>query len=390
MDFSFTPEQELLRRTARELLTATAPMQVVRSLMRSERGSDVDHWRRMAELGWQGLLFPEEYGGAALSLLELAIILEEMGRVVLPSPFLGTVVAGLALVHAGSDAQRRRWLPGICDGSVVASLALVEDGASFAPADVASTATRADGGWVLAGSKRFVADAAIANVVVAVVRIADGGDDAPARGGSAAGDRATRDPRGFAVATIERAAIRALTPTDTVDATRRVATVGLDGIRLASAEVAPCDAAALATVLDQARVATAAEMCGGAERVLELTVDYAKVREQFGRPIGSFQAIQHKCADMSVAVECAKAATYYAAWAAAERADDVAIAAAGAKALASDTYRDVTTQSVQIHGGIGFTWEHDLHIYFKRAMSTEAAFGDATFNRELVAQRLGL
>ena len=380
MDFSFTPEQELLRRTARELLAEMAPMHVVRALAQSERGSDPDHWRRTAELGWHGLVFPEDCGGAGLTLLELAIVLEETGRALLPGPFLATIIAGLALVHAGSDEQRRRWLPGMCDGSVVASLALVESGDASVPADLAATATRDGDGWVLSGVKRFVADAAIADVIVAVVRTASGD----------AGDAGGRDRRAFALATIERRAIAALTPTDTVDTTRRVATIGLDGIRLSRAQVAPCDTGALASALDRAKIATAAEMCGGAERVLEITVDYAKVRQQFGRPIGSFQAIQHKCADMSVAVECAKAATYYAAWAAATGADNAAVAAAGAKALASDTYRDVTTQSVQIHGGIGFTWEHDLHFYFKRAMSTEAAFGDATFNRELVAQGLGL
>jgi len=373
MDFSFTPEQELLRRTAREVLTKTAPMDVVRSLMASPRGSDPHQWQRMAELGWHGLPFAEEYGGAALSLLELAIVFEEMGRVVLPSPFLGTIVAGLALSRCGGDEQRRRWLPRICDGSTVASLALLEDSGSWTLEDVGCTARRANGAWVLSGTKVFVPDAAVADVVVCVVRVA-------AESG---------DPD-LALATVERAALGEVTPLETVDATRRVASIRLDDVRIGGADVVPCDAAALEAVLDQARVVLAAEMCGGAERVLELTVEYAKVREQFGRPIGSFQALQHKCADMLVEVECAKAATYYAAWAAAAGADDAAIAAASAKALASDAYRNVTAHSVQVHGGIGFTWEHDLHIYFKRAMSSEAAFGDATFNRELVARRLGL
>jgi len=212
MDFSSTPEQELLRRTARALLTATAPMHVVRGLMDDPSGARADDWRRMAELGWQGLIFPEEYGGVALSLVELAIVLEEMGRVVLPGPFLSTIVAGLTIQRCGSDQQRRRWLPGICDGSIVGSLALLEESASWNVADVRAVARREPDGYVLSGTKLFVGDAELADVLVCVV--AAEADDAPSAR--------------LAVATVERSALTDVTPLESIDQTRRIAAVTLD------------------------------------------------------------------------------------------------------------------------------------------------------------------
>ena len=322
----------------------------------------------MAALGWQGLLFPEEYGGAALSLLELAIVLEEMGRVLLPGPFLGTVIAGLVILRCGSDDQRRRWLPGICDGSVVASPAVIEESASWSPDDVRAAARPAPGGYLLSGTKLFVPDAEIADVVVSVVRL---------------------EPSVLGIAVVERAALAGITPLESVDRTRRLAAVALDGVGVdaASRRATPPRSAPCSTrgaLRSPPRCAAAPSASSSSPSTTP------KCAEQFDHPIGSFQAIQHKCADMLVDVECAKTATTYAAWAAANGAADAAVAAAGAKALASDAYRSVTAEAIQVHGGIGFTWEHDLHLYFKRAMSSEVTFGDATFNRELVARRLGL
>ncbi len=371
MDFGFTPEQELLRRTARDLLTDRAPMARVRQMIADDSGLDDADWRRMAALGWQGLVVPEQYGGAGLGLLELAIVLEEMGRALLPGPFLATTLAALALVAGGSDAQRARWLPRIGDGSTRATFALVEESGRWDPAAVAARAQSGGEALVLSGTKRFVPEAAGADIIVCAVR---------------------RDDGALALVLVEAGA-RGVTiaPLATMDRTRRVDDVVLDGVRVDAEQVLPCDAATVAArLLDRGRVMLAADMAGGAERVLEMTVEYAKVRRQFGHAIGSFQAIQHQCADMSVEVEKAKAATYYAACADAEAAADAALAAAQAKAIAGDAYRFVTARAIQIHGGIGFTWEHDVHLYFKRAQSGEMTFGDATSCRELAAQRLGL
>jgi alkylation response protein AidB-like acyl-CoA dehydrogenase len=370
MDFAFTPEQALLQRTAREALAAIAPMTHVRAMMADARGTTDAVWRQLGALGWPGMIVAEEYGGAGLGMLELVIVLIETGRVVMPGPFLSTVVGGLALAHAGDDVQRRRWLPSIADGSRIATLALLEANPRWDLEGVTAVAQPVADGWRLAGTKLFVPDAHVADVMICAVRRADDGEPA--------------------LVVVERDAAR-ITPLASVDATRKIFAVDLDGVRVPPESVLAGDVpTALAAVLDCARVALAAEMAGGAERVLEMTVEHVKVRRQFGRAIGSFQAVQHACADMMVAVECAKAATTYAAWALAEGADDAAIAAATAKATTNDAYRQVTAKAIQLHGGIGFTWEHDLHIYYKRAMSSEPTFGDSVWNRELVASRLGL
>ncbi len=372
MDFGLTAEQELLRRTARDVMRTTAPTSWVRAMLRDERGITPEAWRRMAELGWQGLVFPPDHGGAGLTLIELAIVLEEMGRAVLPGPFLSTVIAGLALLYGGDEAERARWLPGICDGSRVATLALLEASACWDPAAITAVARRAGGEAVLSGRKLFVPDAHLADLVLCAVRRAEDGTLALVA--------VEREPAGLVLEEVP-----------SVDRTRRVFAVTLDGVRVRPGDVLAADAAgALARVLDAGRVALAAEMCGGAERVLELTVEHAKARRQFGQPIGAFQAIQHACADMMVAVECARVATCHAAWAVAQGAGDAALAAAMAKATASEAYRHVTAQAIQVHGGIGFTWEHDLQLYYKRALSSDVTFGDAAWSRERVAQLLGL
>jgi alkylation response protein AidB-like acyl-CoA dehydrogenase len=370
MDFSLTPEQQLLQRTARDVLAAIAPMSHVRAMMADARGTTDAVWRQIAELGWPGLLVAEEYGGAGLGMLELAIVLEEMGRVAMPGPFLSTVVGGRVIAVAGDEEQRRRWLPGICDGSCIATFALLETDARWDLEGVTAVARPVAGGWTLAGRKLFVPDAHVADLVVCAVRRADDGEPV------------------FAVLTPDPAKLTAL---PSVDGTHKIFALDLDDVRVAADCVLAGDAAAtLAAVLDEARVALAAEMTGGAARVLDMTVEHVKVRQQFGQPIGAFQAVQHACADMMVAVECAKAATTYAAWAVGERAEDAPAAAATAKATAGEAFRAVTTKAVQLHGGIGFTWEHDLHIYYKRAMSGEVTFGDATWSRELIAQAMGL
>jgi alkylation response protein AidB-like acyl-CoA dehydrogenase len=373
VDFALTPEQALLQRTARAALATLAPMTHVRAMMADARGTTDTVWRQLAALGWLGLPFAEEYGGAELGMLELALVLHETGRVALPGPLLSTIIGGRALVHAGDDAQRRRWLPGICEGTRVATFAFLEPGARWDFEGVTAVARPMAGGWELGGTKLFVPDAHVADLVVCAVRSAADGE-----------------PMFVA---LERGAIpaSAIRPLANVDQTRKLFALDLDGVRVGAEHRLTGDAdGALATILTEARVALAAEMTGGAERVLEMTVEHVKTRRQFGQAIGAFQAVQHACADMMVAVECAKAAVIYAAWAVAERTDDAPVAAAIAKATAGDTYRLVTAKAIQLHGGIGFTWEHDLHVFYKRAMSSEATFGDGAWTRELVADSLRL
>ncbi len=372
MDFDLTPEQELLRRTARDVLAECASMERVRRMIAEPDGLGERDWRRMAELGWQGLAIPEEYGGSGLGMLDLALVLEEMGRVVLPGPFLSTVLAGLTILACGDSTQRARWLPRIADGTLRATVAMVEESGRWDPDAVAALLEGEADGLVLSGTKRFVPDADDAGLVVCVARHGRGGPPT--------------------LVLVERGAPGlTVTPLTSMDQTRRIATLTCDRVRVAADQVlSDGGASALVRLLDRGRIALAADMCGGAERVLELTVEYAKVRQQFGRAIGSFQAIQHHCANMAVEVEKARAATHYAAWADDQDADDAAFAAATAKAITGDAYRFVTAQAIQVHGGIGFTWEHDLHLYFKRAQSGEMAFGGAAWNRELAARRLGL
>jgi alkylation response protein AidB-like acyl-CoA dehydrogenase len=376
MDFGFSEEQDLLRRSARDFLSKECPMTVVRRLMEDETGHSPELWERMAALGWQGLILPEAYGGAGLDFVDLAVVLEEMGRVVLPGPFLSTaVLAASALLDAGSEEQKERLLPAIASGGVLATVALLEPSGRWDADGIQATATSDGSGHRLDGTKLFVPDAHLAELLIVAAR-----------------EPGTSGAEGVSLYCVERGAkgLRT-TPLKSMDQTRRIAEVTLEGV------VVPEDALlgergggwrTIERLADRGKVALCAEMCGGAQQVLDMSVAYAKVREQFGKPIGSFQAIQHKCADMMVQVESSKSATYYAAWAVASDVEEAPLAAAMAKAYCSDAYRVVAGEGIQIHGGIGFTWEHDMHIYFKRAKSSEVTFGDAAWNRELVARSI--
>ncbi|MFN8643151.1 MAG: acyl-CoA dehydrogenase family protein [Candidatus Binatia bacterium] len=373
MDFGFSEEQDMLRQSVREFLAAECPMTYVRQMMDDERGFSDDQWRKMAELGWTGLIVPEQYGGAGLNMVDLVVVLEEMGKVVFPGPFLASVIlGGLAIDLGGNDAQKQRWLPGFAEGSLRATLAQVEESGRWDADGIQLPATAAGGGFTLSGTKLFVHDAHNADVLVVPVRTGGAGTD------------------GVTMLLVERKAkgvgVRVL---KTMDQTRKLCEVTFDRVAVGADAVLGAVGAGWALLdrlVDRAKVALCAEMCGGAQKVLEMSVEYAKVREQFGKPIGSFQAIQHKCANMMVQVESAKSATYYAAWAVANDVPEAHLAACMAKAYTSDAYRFVSAEGIQIHGGIGFTWEHDMHLYFKRAKGSEVTFGDATHNRELVAQ----
>jgi alkylation response protein AidB-like acyl-CoA dehydrogenase len=375
MDFGFSEEQEMLRQSVREFLEGECPMTYVRQMMEDERGFSEDLWKKMAGLGWTGLIVPEEYGGAGLSMVDMVVVLEEMGKVVMPGPFFASsILGGVAIDLGGSDEQKKRYLPEMASGAVRATLAQVEESGRWGAEGIALPAASAGAGFKLSGTKLFVHDAHNADLLIV-----------PARTGGSGEEGVTL----FVVdAKSAGVSVRVL---KTMDQTRKLCEVCFDGVELGVDSILGDVGSGwplLARVVDRAKVALCAEMCGGAQRVLDMSVEYAKVREQFGKPIGSFQAIQHKCADMMVQTESAKSATYYAAWAVANSVDEAHLAACMAKAYCSDAYRYVSSEGIQIHGGIGFTWEHDMHLYFKRAKGSEVTFGDATWNRELVAQEV--
>ncbi len=378
MDFGFSEEQEMLRKSARDFLAKECPMTHVRRMMEDELGYSEEMWRKMAELGWMGLIFPETYGGAGLAMVDLVVVLEEMGRVVMPGPFFSTVIlAGVALAEGGSEEQKKRYLSAIAAGKLKATLAFVEPSGRWDAAGVDLEARADAGGYRLAGSKLFVQDAHAADLILVAARTGRG------KGEEAISLFAVEVPKDGV----------SIVPLKTMDQTRKLCEVNFEQVRVGPEALVGGVGKGwpiLSRVLDRAKVALCAEMCGGAERVLELSVDYAKVRVQFDRPIGSFQAIQHKCANMLLQVEGAKSATYYAAWAVANDVEEAPLAAAIAKAYASDAFRTVAGEGIQIHGGIGFTWDHDMHLYFKRAKGSECTYGDGTYNREIVAQLIHL
>ena len=371
MDFGFSEEQDMLRDSVREFLEGECPMTYVRQMMDDERGFSDEQWSKMAQLGWTGLIVPEEYGGAGLSMVDMIVLLEEMGKNVMPGPFLASaVLGGVAIDLAGDADQKQRYLPGLASGEKRATLAQVEESGRWDAEGIALGASADGDGFHLRGTKLFVHDAHNADWLIVPARTSEGSE------------------KGVTLFVVENGKGVKTRVLATMDQTRKLCEVDLDVHVDADAVLGEVGAGwpVLERVIDRAKVALCAEMCGGAQRVLDMSVEYAKVREQFGKPIGSFQAIQHKCADMMVQVESAKSATYYAAWAVANDVEEAHLAACMAKAYCSDAYREVSGEGIQIHGGIGFTWEHDMHLYFKRAKGSEVTFGDATWNRELVAR----
>ena len=369
MDARFTEDQELLRGSARELLARECPMALVRAQLDDPRCAADRLWTRIVEAGWTGLGFGDDVGGAGLGLVEQVVLLEEMGRVLAPGPYFATALLGGAAIDLAGDAEQRRcWLPGIASGATRATLALLEDTERWDGAAIQVAAEASGDGFRLRGVKRFVLEAASADLLVVAAR---------SGAGEAGVELFALDARTPGVA---------VEPVALLDGTRKVATLRLADVAVSQRALLPGGWPALARVLDRAKVALCAEMIGGAERVLELSVAYAKTRAQFGQPIGSFQAIQHKCADMLVALEAAKSATYAAAWALQENEADGPVTAAMAKAITSDAFAKIAGDGIQIHGGVGFTWEQDLHLYYKRAKVSERLFGDGAWNREIVAR----
>ena len=380
MDFGFSDEQDMLRQTARAFLEEHCPTTFVRHMMEDDKGYSADLWKEMAELGWLGLAFPEAYGGQGLGFVDLTVILEEMGAALLPSPFLSTVIlAGQTILLGGSEAQKKAYLPKIAEGALIATLAMTEPAGRFdAEGITAVKATPQGAGFSITGTKLFVPDAHIAELLVVAARTRETDDKSA----------------GISLFLVEgNSPGVSTTLLKTMDQTRKQCEVVFDNVQVGRDRLlGTLDQGwpILQKVLNLATVSLCAEMVGGAQRVLDLSVSYAKERVQFGRPIGSFQAIKHKCAEMMLQVESAKSAAYYAAWAVDEDVPEAPLAVSMAKAYCSDAYRNTAGEGIQVHGGIGFTWEHDMHLYFKRAKYAEFTFGDATYHRELVAQGLNL
>jgi len=379
MHFGFTEEQEELREMARAFLSECSSSEQVHEAMDRPEGFDPKVWERIgAELGWPAVIIPEEYGGIGMTYVELIALMEEMGKALLCSPFFSTVCLAVnALLEAGTEEQKQTLLPEIAEGQQTATLAFSEDNGRWDASAIEAIAKKEGDGFVLNGRKSFVIDGYTANQLIIAAR-----------------SEGSQGEEGISLFLVKSdtpgLVIKKL---DTLDQTRAHASVDLQDVQVpASALMGEEGAAwpALKRTLDLAAIALAAEQVGGAQRCLDMSVEYAKERVQFGRKIGSFQAMKHKCANMSLQVESARSAVYYAGWAAAENEPDLSELASIAKAYASDAYFFCSGASIQVHGGVGFTWEYDCHLYFKRANSSQVFLGSPAYHRELVAQHIGL
>ena len=346
MQFGLTDTQETLKKSVREFLNAECPMAVVRKLIETETAHDAGLWSKIAAQGWTGLLIPEEYGGYGMGMVEMAVVLEEMGRALLPGPFMSTtLLAGTIIARGGTAAQKKKYLPGIASGQLKSTLAVCT-------------------GPETCATGRFVPDAGSADFIVCAAPI----------GGEfclfvASGLKTTHTPA--------------------LDLTRPLYDVVMDGVMVTDENMIARGTKAhdvLDAAIDLATAGLTAEMTGGMQRLLEIAVAYAKTRKQFGRPIGQFQAVQHLCADMLLLTESSRSAAYYACYAVNEGLPEAAEAVSIAKSYTSDAYREVGNRAIQVHGGMGFTWENDCHLYYRRAKASELAFGDAIHHRERLAK----
>jgi alkylation response protein AidB-like acyl-CoA dehydrogenase len=369
MDFSFSEDQNMLRDLAHEFLTEQVTIDHVREMMEDEAGYDRDKYRQLIQLGL--LPFPEEYGGSGFGMVELCIILEEMGRIPYPGPYFSTIaLAGAAIMESGDDNAKSRYLPDVCNSDLLMTLAFLEESPSWVTSTVTMQATREGDHFILNGTKRFVPWAHVSDVILTAVQTEHG----------ISLIAVANDADGV---TIE--------PNIMLDLNEKTSTLRYDNVRVPAENLVGEEGTAWPTLdrtIQRAAVAASAEMLGAARKSLEMSVDYAKVRKQFGQVIGQFQAIKHKLAEMLELVENAHAAVYYAAWAIDADAPDAALAASVAKSTVNDAARRVCGEAIQVHGGIGFTWEYDLHFYFKRAKHLEVFYGDTDHHRERVLQEV--
>lgn len=374
MKLSLSEEQEMLKKTARDFLADRCPRAFVRQMEESDTGYSRELWQDMVRLGWIGLAFPEEYGGGGMGFLDLAVLLEEMGRACLPGPFLSTVVlGGLTILDIGSETQRQEYLPPVIRGEKMLTLALTEPGfGTRCATEVAVAATPNGNDYVINGTKLFVHDAHIADYVLCVTR--------------------TKPENGITSFVVDAKSPQIRCMLLKSIAGDRQCELIFDGVMVPTSAVLgrmDCGLDVVQRMVERATLAKCCEMVGNIQRVLEMTLDYAKERKQFDRPIGSFQVIQHYCADMATDVDGARFAAYQAAWML-DRGLPSATQVAIAKVWMCEASQRVMNLAHQIHGAVGVSMEHDLHFYTRRAKAAESAFGDADFHREVVAREMGL
>jgi alkylation response protein AidB-like acyl-CoA dehydrogenase len=369
MDFGISEEQEQLKNSAREFLAGECPTTFVRKVMASEDGAAAELYAQIAKLGWNGLIIPEKFGGAGLAMLDMAILLEQQGYAVMPGPFLfSSMLAASALTEFGTDDLRQKWLPALAEGKATGTIAIAEEDDGIEPASMKTRSGHRGSGIVISGRKMFVPYANVADFIIVAARFGNAPDDVTF----------------FAVDSKSAGVdIRML---KSLDLTRRVCSVELKDVRVKSSAELQGGSRAFRRMIDIASVAVAADSLGGAERALEMAVEYSKVREQFGKPIGSFQALKHAAAEIVSELEPARSLLWYAAYALDAEPKAAPRAAAMAKARLSEVYSRTTDRAVLMHGGIGFTWEHDIHLWFKRSRFDESYFGSPPYHRERVAQ----
>jgi alkylation response protein AidB-like acyl-CoA dehydrogenase len=380
MDFGYSEEQIMLRTSARDFLEKECTKEVVRNLLfQDAKGYSPEMWKKMADLGWLGLVFPEEYDGIGSSFLDLSVLVEEMGRALLPGPFMSTVVwCGLPILNYGTEEQKKEFLPKIASGDMILSLAFYEANGGIEARDMEEVKASAAGDdYVINGRKLFVRDAHVADYLLCIARTRD----------------SANKEEGITLFLVNAKSPGIGTTVEATMTGEKQCEVVFNNVRVSKKNIlGALDQGWLIVkkILLWGAAAECSHMVGGSRWALETSVNYAKERVQFGRPIGSFQAIQHYCAAMLDDVEYATSLVMYAAWAASENAPDAPLAVSIAKAWLSDVYPRTTSQSIQIHGGIGMTWDHDMHLYFKRAKASEVLFGDADYHREMVANLIGM
>ena len=377
MDLALSEEQEMLKKTAQDFLENKCPKTLVREMEKDEKGYSLELWHEMAELGWMGLVIPEKYGGMGMKFLDLAIIIEELGKFLVPGPFLPTVVyCGLPIAAYGTEEQKQAFLPKIAGGNIIMTLALTEPNADIKAKGIQTSAVADGSDYVLNGVKLFVPDAHVADYFLVAARTADSEDE----------------DRGITLFLVDaKSAGIGYTVLKSIASDRQCEVV-LENVRVPETNIlGELDRGwhIVSKVLEQAAVAQCAIMVGGAQAVLDMTVVYAKERIQFDRPIASFQAVEHKCANMLVALEGSRYITYEAAWKLSENIP-AAMEASMAKAWVSEAYRQICAEGHDIHGGVGYIVEHDMQLYFRRAKAAELAFGDGDFHREKVAREMGI
>jgi len=372
MDLALSEEQEMLWKSARDFLTNKCPKTMVREMEEDEKGYAPDVWKEMAGLGWTGLIFPEKYGGSDGNFLDLAVLVSEMGRACLPSPFIPTVVlSGLPILEWGTEEQKQNYLPKICKGEIIMTLAVSEPSVRFDPSSIKVTATAEGDNYVISGTKLFVPDAHIADCIIVAAKASEG----------------------ITLFLVDAKSAGISTTVLKTIAGDKQCELTLDKVKVPKGNIlgqAGQGLSMLDKITEWAALAKSAEMSGGAQFVMEMSVSYAKERVAFGVPIGSFQIIQHYLVDMSIDVDSIQWAVYHAAWTLGEGLPTSAKSASTVKAYTSEAYRRVCTQSHMIHAAIGFTKDHDLELYTRRAKVAELFFGDADFHYEVVAQQIGL